>query len=278
MRSARQRDRHAEKVKPGRENEICRVTFLGHSSVLIRMDGKSILADPNLSRRIFFFIRRRTPAPPASALKAVDLILISHGHYDHLDLPTLRTLPSETPVIVPEGLERVVRWGGMKQVVTLQRWEAHHLGSVIVTAVPVKHFRGRPPLFPRTGYNGYVIEGKATVFFAGDSGLFEGMAEIGRKWDIDIALLPIGAYEPRSFRRHHMSPEDALEAGRMLRAKVIVPIHWGTFKLSLEPFDEPARRLKEAASRAGLSSMVRILLPSESLVVRGDASIETIGD
>lgn len=248
--------------------ERCRVTFLGHSSALITMEGMNILSDPNFSRHIFFFIRRRSRIPPTVRnLPRLDLILISHGHYDHLDLPTLRNLPRGTPVAAPPGLETLLRWAGMKHVLTLAEWQSHRLGDVTVTAVPARHFRGRPPLFPTAGYQGYVIEGRASVYFAGDSALFEGMNAIGERWDIDVALLPIGAYPPPAFRRHHMSPEDAIEAGRRLRAKVIVPIHWGAFKLSLEPFDEPVPRLEQAAREAGLSSSVRILLPGQSISI-----------
>jgi L-ascorbate metabolism protein UlaG (beta-lactamase superfamily) len=242
------------------------------------MDGMNVLADPNFSRHIFFIIRRRSKVPKTIRnLPPIDLILISHAHYDHLDLPTLRRLSRETPIIVPPGVKAVVKWARMKKIIILEEGESYRLGEVAITAVPAKHFPGRPPFFPRTGYQGYVIDGSATVYFAGDSGIFEGMTEIGRKWAIDIALLPIGAYQPPPFRRHHMSPEDALEAGRRLRTKAIVPIHWGTFKLSLEPFDEPTRRLEQAAEGAKLSSKVRILLPGQSVRVGSKGSIEAVG-
>jgi L-ascorbate metabolism protein UlaG (beta-lactamase superfamily) len=248
--------------------ERCRVTFLGHSSALITMDGLNILCDPNFSRHIFFLIRRRSRIPKiVRNLPRADLILISHGHYDHLDVPTLRRLPRETPVAAPPGLETPLRWAGLKHVVTLREWQSHRLGEVTVTAVPARHFRGRPPLFPTAGYQGYVIDGRATAYFAGDSALFEGMNAIGERWDIDVALLPIGAYQPPAFRRHHMSPEDAIEAGRRLRTQAIVPIHWGTFKLSMEPFDEPVLRLEEAARQANVASKLRILRPGQSMCV-----------
>jgi L-ascorbate metabolism protein UlaG (beta-lactamase superfamily) len=135
---------------------------------------------------------------------------------------------------------------------------------------------GRPPLFPITGFQGYVIEGDATVYFAGDTGMFDEFNTIGRMWDIDVALLPIGAYSPPSFRRHHMSPEDAIAAGRMLRARSIVPIHWGAFKLSLEPMREPLPRLKRAAEEEGLAAMVKILAPGQSLIVHGNRDARNV--
>lgn len=254
------------------------MTFLGHASTLITMGGMNILADPNFSRHIFFLLRRRSKVPmEIRDLPRLDLILFSHGHYDHLDMPTLRKLPRDTPVIAPPGLGTVLKCARRNRVITLRRWERYRAENVIVTAVPVKHFSGRPPLFPAAQYQGYVIDGGAvTVFFAGDTGLFDGMAEIGDKWDIDIALLPIGAYDPPSFRRHHMSPEDAIEAGRMLRAKAIVPIHWDAFKLSLEPFDEPIPRLRQAAEQAGSSDRIRILEPGQSVAVSDNGVVRNI--
>ncbi len=212
----------------------------------------------------------------ARDLPPLDLIAVSHGHYDHLDLPTIRKLPRKTPAVAQAGLATVLTWGARKHVITLHKWESHRLGDVTVTAVPAAHFLGRPPFFPISKFQGYVIEGDATVYFAGDTGLFDGLSEIGRKWDIDVALLPIGAYSPRSFRRHHMSPEDAVEAGRMLGAKVVVPIHWGAFKLSLEPLDEPVPRLERAARKAKCSSMVKVLAPGRSVSIRSGDSGRTI--
>ena len=264
-------------AEKGKTKERCRVTFLGHASALITMNGINIIADPIFSRHVFFFVWRRGGVPmKVEELPPIDLILISHGHYDHLDLPTIRKLPREIPVITPPGLRTVLKWARRKRVVTLREWESHHADEVTVTAVPAKHFHGRPPLFPVSRFQGYIVEGDATVYFAGDSGIFDGLSEIGRKWDIDVALLPIGAYSPRSFRRHHMSPEDAVEAGRMLGAKVVVPIHWGAFKLSLEPLDEPVPRLERAARKARCSSMVKVLAPGRSVSIRSGDSGRTI--
>jgi len=260
-----------------KNDERCRVTFLGHACALISMNGMNILTDPHLSRHILFFIWRRSRIPvKARDLPPLDLIAVSHGHYDHLDLPTLWRLSRETPVIVPPGLRTLLRLVGRKRVITLGKWKSHAEKEITITAVPAEHFLGRPPLFHTAMYQGYVIEGDATVYFAGDTGIFSGMQEIGTKWDIDIALLPIGAYSPPSFRRHHMSPEDALEAGEMLRTKTIVPIHWGSFKLSLEPFKEPIPRLRQAAKERGWSSRIKILSPGQSVAIHGYNRSETI--
>ncbi len=263
--------------QPETPPERRRITFLGHSSALISMNGLNVLTDPNFSRHIFFFIRRRSDVPlEIRELPPLDLILISHAHYDHLDLPSLRKLPRDITVIAAPGLGKILKWAKKSCVVSLKNWESRQVGALTVTAVPARHFAGRHPLFPLTGYQGYVLEGDATVYFAGDSALFGELYDIGRNWEIDVALLPIGAYEPPSFRRHHMSPEDAVEACRRLRAKILVPIHWGTFKLSLEPFDEPVARLKRAAQEARLSSAVKVLLPGQSLVIHGKGANESV--
>lgn len=249
----------------------CRITFLGHACALISMNGANILTDPHLGRHIMFFLWRKSAVPlRVKNLPRVDLLLISHGHYDHLDLATLRKLPREIPTVAPPGLETILRLARRNRVVTLREGESRVFKELRVTAVHAEHFMGRPPFFPASKYQGYIIEGDATVYFAGDSAIFDGMSEIGWKWEIDVALLPIGAYNPPSFRRHHMSPEDAIEAGRMLRAKTIVPIHWGAFRLSLEPMSEPVPRLRRAARRAGRIEGVRILSPGESISVGRD--------
>ncbi len=134
-----------------------------------------------------------------------------------------------------------------------------------ITAVPAEHFPGRSPLTPGSLYQGYIVNGGKTVYYAGDTGLCDAMVEIGRRYSVQVALLPIGAYNPWARFGHHMSPEDAVEAFRRLNARFLVPIHWGAFRLSLEPMDEPPRRLEEAARRAGCADRVRVLRPGERL-------------
>jgi L-ascorbate metabolism protein UlaG (beta-lactamase superfamily) len=249
-------------------NKKTYITFLGHSSALISVGNTHILTDPNLSRRIARVISRKSKPPTeAAALPPIDLVLISHGHYDHLDLPTLKKLPGRPTIVVPPGIERLLRRIAKKCIVTLLPWEEYREKEVAVTAVPAKHFAGRHPLYPHTGYQGYVIQGSAVIYFAGDTGFFEGFDEIAKRWKIDAALLPVGAYEPPPFRRNHMSPEDAVKAARILQTKLLVPIHWGTFKLSLEPLGEPIPRLLNAAGRAGIGESVRVLKPGESILV-----------
>ena len=241
------------------------VTFIGHSSVLLEMGGRNILTDPNFSRWVWTQRRRSTVGLDPGEIDAVDLMLISHGHYDHLDTPSLRRLPREAVVFTPRGTERYPQRLGFCDVRVLDKWEAAEAAGMKVTAVPARHFSGRHPLNPMSGYTGYVIEGPRTVYFAGDTGLFDDMRTIGERFTVDLALLPIGAYRPWHYSGHHMNPEDAIEAARRVQASQVVPIHWGAFKLSLEPMEEPPVRLLAEAERSGLRDRVHVLRPGERL-------------
>jgi len=211
-------------------------------------------------------MRRKTPPGILfDDLPPIDLILISHGHWDHFDLNTLRRFPRDIPIIVPRKLGRYLEIIGFKRVKELKVWEREEIKEVKITAVSAQHYSGINPLFSPSDYQGYLIQGSRTLYFAGDTSLFEGLRDIGERYKIDLALLPIGAYKPDSFRRRHMSPEDALTAMKLLKAKMMVPIHWGAFRFSLEPLDEPPSRLEVAARAWGLSSKVRILKPGERI-------------
>ncbi|MCX5909721.1 MAG: MBL fold metallo-hydrolase [Deltaproteobacteria bacterium] len=133
--------------------------------------------------------------------------------------------------------------------------------------MPVRHFPGRSLKETRSVPQSYLIRGTKTIFFCGDSGLTPDFQEIGRKYSIDLAFLPIGHYRPASFRRGHMSPEDALEAMEMLRAKRVVPMHWGTFRLSLEPVEEPPRKFLGLLQQRGINPRARLLRPGEKIKI-----------
>jgi len=243
------------------------IIYVGHATTLIHLDGLNILTDPNFSNRVLITKRRIAPGIKIENLPRLDLILISHGHFDHLDMRSLRRLwemGQRPPVVVAQGLAKFPRKAGFEEVRELSVWEQIEVDGLSITAVPAHHFPGRSPLNRKTTYQGYVVEGKGgTVYFAGDTGLFEGFRTIGEKFQIDVALLPIGAYSPPPFRRHHLSPEDALKAMELLGAGAMVPIHWGAFKLSLESVDEPPKRLMSAAHDRGLEDRVFLLQPGE---------------
>ncbi len=239
------------------------VVYGGHSTVLIKMGKAVIVTDPNLSTRIWTIRRKSKPGLTQAQLETVNLVLISHGHYDHLDLRTVRRLQRDAVVVVPKGLERYFVRYGFKDVRTLAWWEQTTVHGLRIVAVPAKHFQGRNPLV-RSEYQGYVIDGGFQLYFAGDTGWFDGFKEIGSIFRLDLALLPIGAYKPWSAFGHHMTPENCIRAMEDLQVKHMIPIHWGAFRLSLEPLDEPVRRLKQAAQRAGLGDTVVVLEPGQA--------------
>ncbi|MET7782068.1 MBL fold metallo-hydrolase [Streptomyces mirabilis] len=234
------------------------VSWAGHASWVIRMGGLTVLTDPVWSRRILGTPARITPVGVAwSALPRVDAVVISHNHYDHLDAPTLRRLPCDTPVFVPAGLGRWFRRRRFTRVTELDWWEAVELDGVRFDFVPAHHWSKRGLTDTcRTLWGGWVLtapEGQR-VYFAGDTGYGHWFAAIGQRYPgIDLALLPIGAYDPRWWLSDvHCDPEEAVRAAVDLGARRMAPMHWGTFVLSAEPVLEPLIRVKAAWERVGL--------------------------
>jgi L-ascorbate metabolism protein UlaG (beta-lactamase superfamily) len=256
--------------------EPARVTWLGHATFLVQLDGISLLTDPALMPSITGGIARNVPpGVPLARLPRIDAALVSHSHYDHLDLPTLQRVGA--PVVAGLGLERFFRRRN-PTATELGWWEATSVGPVRVTFVPAQHWSRRGPFDTnRTLWGGFVVEGSAaTVYHSGDTAWFEGFGEIGRRFPgIDAALLPIGAYDPAWFMETmHLNPEQALRAFRALGARTFVAMHWGTFKLTDEPLDEPPRRLEAERVRLGLSrARVRVPAVGETLVVGRAADV-----
>ncbi len=241
------------------------ITFIGHATVLVELDGVRILTDPVLSNRLFLLKRLVSPGFPEGGLPDLDLVLVSHGHHDHLDLPSHRRLArKETTAVVARNLGDLVEPCGYGRVVELSWGEEFRLKSVRVRALEVNHWGRRNLLPDRRGYTGFLIEGESgTVFFPGDTAYTPLFREYGERYSIDVALLPIGAYNPPSFRRVHMNPEDAWQAFLDLRARHLVPIHWGTFVLSYEAIDEPPRWIADLARKAGLEDRLALLAHGE---------------
>jgi len=244
------------------------ITFVGHASVLIRINGSWTLTDPVFSERVSVIRRQSRPGLGLADLPRLAAILVSHAHYDHLDLPTLRRLDPEVPLILPARAKAVARsLGPRRRLTELRHWQSMELGEARVTAVPASHFSGRwlvdTPLRPA---NGYVLEGPGgTVYFAGDTASDNPFGEIGRRFRLDVSLLPIGAYRPRWIMRwSHLSPAEALDAFESLEARFLIPIHWGAFRLSLEPLGEPVRQLLTLAERRGLRDRVILLHPGQT--------------
>ncbi|WP_250293456.1 MBL fold metallo-hydrolase [Streptomyces atroolivaceus] len=234
------------------------VTWAGHASWVVRIGGLTVLTDPVWSRRILGTPARITPVGVRwEELPAIDAVLISHNHYDHLDAPTLRRLPRDTPLLVPAGLGRWCRRRRFTCVTELDWWESVELGGVRFDFVPSHHWSKRTLLDTcRSLWGGWVIgdAGGRQLYFAGDTGYGHWFKEIGRRYPgLDLAMLPIGAYEPRWWLSDvHTDPEEAVQAYEELGARAMAPMHWATFLLSAEPVLEPLTRLRTAWQRAGL--------------------------
>ncbi|MFC5213096.1 MBL fold metallo-hydrolase [Streptomyces coerulescens] len=234
------------------------VSWAGHASWVVRIGGLTVLTDPVWSRRILGTPARITPVGVAwSALPRVDAVVISHNHYDHLDAPTLRRLPRETPVFVPAGLAGWFRRRRFTRVTELDWWEAAELSGVRFDFVPAHHWSKRTLVDTcRSLWGGWVLTAPdgQRVYFAGDTGYGHWFTRIGERYPgIDLALLPIGAYDPRWWLSDvHCDPEEAVRATQDLGARRMAPMHWATFVLSAEPVLEPLTRVRAAWEKAGL--------------------------
>ncbi len=236
------------------------LTWIGHSSFLAQFHESNLLIDPIFANWIFLMKRQKRAGLRLEDLPSADIVLLTHAHFDHFHKPTLRRLPSPRIAIVPWGVGDLARGLGFDRVLELEWWESYGRGDLRVTLTPARHWGARMLRDHHRGYGGYVIEYKGTrLYHAGDTAYFDGFREIGQRFSPDIALLPIGAYRPESFRSVHMDPDEALRAFRELRARWLVPMHYGTFRLSFEDIDEPPRRLSELARQTGLAHQIAML-------------------
>lgn len=248
-----------------------RLLWLGHASWLVQLDGVSLLIDPVLGAAIPGVRRNAPPALTAAELPRIDAQLVSHNHYDHLDAPTLRSVGA--PVIAGLGTAPTVTGRGL-ECVELGWWESTRVGAVEVAFVPAQHWSRRGLADTnRALWGGFVVSGRsARLYHSGDTAYFEGFAEIGARYPgIDAAMLPIGAYEPAWFmERQHMNPEQATQAFVDLGARALFAMHWGAFKLTDEPLDEPPRRLAAEWQRRALAPQaLRVLAIGEHAQVGG---------
>jgi L-ascorbate metabolism protein UlaG (beta-lactamase superfamily) len=244
------------------------IEWVGHSTVVVDLDGVKLVTDPLLRNRVAH-LRRAVPVD-AGALRGLDAALISHAHYDHLDLPSLDRLGKKLPVVVPRGLGALLRRRRFEHVVEIGVGESVHVGSVEVRAVQAEHEAWRGPFTATAPSLGYVVSGSQSVYFAGDTDLFPEMAEIQ---PVDVALVPIWGWGPSLPEgAGHLDPRRAAEALGLLRAPLAVPIHWGTYypiQLGLRKapsfLEKPAAEFLLAARELAPDVEIRVLKPGERL-------------
>ena len=240
--------------------------WIGHATVQIDLDGVRLLTDPLLRNRVAHL--RRAGRVGRVAGEDVDVVLLSHGHLDHLDLPSLRVLAA-VPVVAPRGLGAMLRRRGLT-VTEVDEGDELRFGAVTIRAVEANHEGGRPPFPSDVSALGFVVEGSSRVYFAGDTDLFDAMD--GLVPELDVALLPIWGWGPSLGRGAHMDPARAAEAVRRLRPRIVVPIHWGTYfplHLGLRGapafVTAPAARFVRAVAEAAPDVEVRVLAQGEEM-------------
>lgn len=246
------------------------LTYVGHATTLVEVDGTRLLTDPVLRGRVGH-IRRLVPLPDRAS--AVDAVLVSHAHYDHLDLPSLRGLPTGVPVIAPHGVAKLVRRRTGHDAIAVAPGDHVRVKSLDVVATEAVHDGRRTPFGRDLGSVGYLLEGSARVYFAGDTDLFDGMRGIAER--IDVALLPVWGWGPR-VGPGHLDPEGAAQAAALLQPRMAVPIHWGTLASPRvwwrhDP-ELPAREFERLAALHAPGVAVRILAPGAAMPIRERAS------
>ena len=231
------------------------VTYVGHATVVVDLDGVRLVTDPVLRSRVLH-LKRVGPVHP-DVLRGIDAVLLSHAHWDHLDLPSLDRVGKDVPIVCPKGVAGLLRRKRFAHVTSLVEGEDVRIGELIVTGVHAEHDGARGPL-GASGELGFKISGSHSVYFAGDTDLFDGLAELG---PVDVALMPVAGWGAK-VGPGHLDPERAAEAVRLLRPTIAIPIHWGTLA--------PMHRMPDVDSPHEFARLVkdvdvRILHPGESL-------------
>jgi L-ascorbate metabolism protein UlaG (beta-lactamase superfamily) len=238
------------------------LTYVGHATVLIDADGVRLLTDPVLRPRVLHL--RRVAPVPRDALRGVDAVLISHGHWDHLDLPSLDRLRREMPIVCARGLGGLLRRRGFQAVTEVEAGEDLALGALRVRAVYAEHDGSRGPFGASAHALGFVVIGSQSIYFAGDTDLFDGMAELG---PLDVALLPVAGWGSK-LGPGHLDPATAAQAAAMLQPRVAIPIHWGTLApIGRSPSSDPPHAFAQLAAEAAPGVEVRILNPGETFTL-----------
>ncbi len=244
-----------------------RITFVGHSTVLLDFDGTRLLTDPVLRMRVTI-LRRLAPLPDVPGLLDPDAVLVSHAHLDHLDLPSLRRVSASAPAVAPRGFRRLISRSGGRDAIEIEVGERITIGNADVLATPAEHDGRRHKITRRLPALGYVIRGGGcSAYFAGDTDLFDEMKSFAA--GVDVALLPIAGWG-RTVGRGHLDAERAARAAALIGPRIAVPIHWGTLvgpRVSPAEAAAPAAEFARLAAKYAPEVEVRILEPGESLAL-----------
>lgn len=259
--------RHGEHRKPifsKLQGDQIAITWIGHASFLIQTARYNLLIDPNWNNWVFVIKRLRKAGLAIEDLPNIDLVLITHAHFDHLSRKTLSRIAARQPIVVPQGVRNLVHDLGFERVHEMSWWESLSYKEIKITFTPAKHWGARVIADRFRGYGGFAIEFRGRVIYhCGDSAYFDGFEEIGKRLKPEIALLPIGAYDPPSGKDHHMNPEQAVDVFKSLRSKIFIPMHYGSYRMSYEPMHEPEQRLLSAASERGILNQIRFLMEGQ---------------
>jgi L-ascorbate metabolism protein UlaG (beta-lactamase superfamily) len=245
------------------------ITFWGHATVLIELDGARFLTDPLLRRFLAGLVHRAPVQDVAPVLDGIDAVLISHLHHDHLDLPSLKLLSADVELIVPSPGREVVKSTGLPRVREVAPGETVEVRGVRVHATLADHYGRRAPFGPVGDSLGFLIEGSERIYFAGDTDVFDEMAELA---PVDVALLPIAGWGPR-LGPGHMGPVEAVKALELLRPRIAIPIHWGSLVplglhlWSLPYLTRPPVAFTELASEVAPQVEIRVLEPGQTLAL-----------
>ncbi len=243
------------------------ITYIGHATLLIEIDGFRIITDPFFRTRVWHLSRTHLIIQP-EWYQEIDAILVSHTHWDHLDISSLRKFHPETQVIAPAGAGALIRKSGLRNILEARAGDNHHFGAITVLATHAEHLGKRGPFSPELPCLGFLIQGSQSVYFSGDTALFEGMKTLAQ--DLDIALLPVWGWGP-TLGKGHMDPFQAAEAARQLSPRIAIPIHWGTlYPIGLRwllprYLREPPRIFADQVKKKSPGLQVKILQPGERL-------------
>lgn len=245
------------------------ITWIGHSTFLIQLDGFNMITDPVWASRLGTFKRLTEPGLPIDQLPVIDFVFISHNHYDHLNYTSIKQLKGDPLFFVPIGLGRDFKRKGYTKVKEYNWWDEQEVDGFNIAFVPSQHWsKRRLTDTNKSHWGGWIVRGKEqTIYFAGDSGYFDGFVNIGERFDIDYCLMPIGSYDPSWFlANQHLNPEEAIQAFSETNARTMIPMHYGAYMLGDEPPMEALDRLhQEWEKKAYLDRHLSVLKIGETI-------------